>query len=126
MAVRGIRGAVQVGRNSSGAISEAARDLVTRMVRANRVRAGDVAYVYFTVTGDLTADFPARAVRMLGDGWGHVPLLCSQEIPVPGSMKRLLRVLMVVNTPLGQKQVRHQYVGAAARLRPDLGRRSRP
>ena len=115
-----------MGRNSPDAIAVAARELVSRMIQANRVRAGDVAYVYFTVTRDLTADFPARAVRMLGDGWEHVPLLCSQEIPVPGSMKRLLRVLMVVNTPLGQNKVRHQYLGEAARLRPDIGRGRRP
>lgn len=120
MAVRGIRGAVEVERNDPEAISRAARELVGRMVRSNGVRPADIAYVYFTVTPDLTADFPARAVRLLGSGWAGVPLLCSQEIPVPSSPQRLLRVLMVVNTRRGQRAIRHQYLGGAARLRPDL------
>lgn len=120
MAVRGIRGAVEVERNEAEAIARAACELVGRMVRSNGVRPSDIAYVYFTVTPDLTADFPARAVRLLGRAWRDVPLLCSQEIPVPGAAARLLRVLMVVNTRRGQRAIRHQYLGGAARLRPDL------
>lgn len=121
MAVRGIRGAVPVPENSAEAIAEAARRVVQAMVRENQVRPRDVAYVYFTVTPDLTADFPARALRSLDAGWAHVPLICSQEIAVPGAMQRLLRVLMVVNTDRPQSGIRHQYLDGAAELRPDLG-----
>jgi chorismate mutase len=125
VAVRGIRGAIEVERNDPESIAGAARELVERMVRRNGVRPTEIAYVYFTVTPDLTADFPARAIRMLGKGWKAVPLLCSQEIPVPGSLERLLRVLMVVNTRRGQGAIEHQYLGGAARLRPDLAGRDR-
>ena len=45
----------------------------------------------FTLTDDLDAEFPAVAARALG--LDTVPLLCAREIPVPGSMPRVIRVL---------------------------------
>lgn len=123
MTVRGIRGAVPVPANTKAAIAAATRRLLRRMVAANGVRLEDVAAAFLTATPDLNADFPAYATR--GMGWTHVPLLCAQELAVPGAMPRLVRALILVNTTKTQKQIRHQYLGAAARLRPDLsGRRS--
>jgi chorismate mutase len=116
--VRGIRGAVQVEANTPEAILDAARRLITEMVRANGVEPDDVAAVIFTCTSDLNATFPAEAARALG--WDRVPLLCSREMEVPGSMPRVLRVLMLVNTTLTQDEVVHVYLGEAERLRPDL------
>jgi len=116
--VRGIRGAVQVEANTPEAILEAARRLITEMVRANGVEPDDVAAVIFTCTSDLDATFPAEAARALG--WDRVPLLCSREMDVPGSMPRVVRVLMLVNTTLTQDEVVHVYLGGAERLRPDL------
>lgn len=118
MKVRGIRGAVQVEANTPEAILDAARRLITEMVRANGVEPDDVAAVIFTCTSDLNATFPAEAARALG--WDRVPLLCSREMEVPGSMPRVLRVLMLVNTTLTQDEVVHVYLGEAERLRPDL------
>ncbi len=118
MRVRGIRGAVQVEANTPEAILDAARRLITEMVRANGVQADDVAAVIFTCTSDLNATFPAEAARALG--WDRVPLLCSREMEVPGSLPRVLRVLMLVNTTLAQDEVVHVYLGEAERLRPDL------
>lgn len=118
MAARGIRGAVPVPANTKSAIAAATRRLLREMVRANGVRPEDIAAVYLTATPDLNADFPAYAAR--GLGWRHVPLLCAQEIAVPGSMPRLVRALMIVNTARAQADIRHRYLGAAARLRPDL------
>ncbi|MFN3286468.1 MAG: chorismate mutase [bacterium] len=118
MKVRGIRGAVQVEANTPEAILDAARRLISEMVRANGVEPDDVAAVIFTCTSDLDATFPAEAARALG--WDRVPLLCSREMDVPGSMPRVLRVLMLVNTTLTQDEVVHVYLGDAERLRPDL------
>ncbi len=118
MKVRGIRGAVQVEENTSEAILDAARRLIREMVRANGVEPDDVAAVIFTCTSDLSATFPAEAARALG--WDRVPLLCARELDVPGAMPRVLRVLMLVNTPLDQDEVVHVYLGEAERLRPDL------
>lgn len=118
MKVHGIRGAVQVEANTPEAILDAARRLITEMVGANGVEPDDVAAVIFTCTSDLDATFPAEAARALG--WDRVPLLCSREMDVPGSMPRVLRVLMLVNTTLTQDEVVHVYLGEAERLRPDL------
>jgi monofunctional chorismate mutase len=72
----------------------------------------------FTTTQDLTAAFPAEAARALG--MNFVPLLCAQEIPVPGSMARCLRILLHVNTELSPRDIEHVYLRDAQRLRPDL------
>jgi chorismate mutase len=49
-----------------------------------------------------------------------VPLINSREIPVPGALPRVIRVMMLWNTDLPQKQVKHVYLREAVRLRPDL------
>ena len=72
----------------------------------------------FTVTDDLRAEFPARAARELG--WTDVPLLCTVEIPVPGALRRCIRVLMHVETDRPRGAIRHVYLGDARGLRPDL------
>lgn len=117
---RGIRGATTVEVDSAADILEATRELLARMVQANGVAAQDVASVFFTVTPDLTAAFPARAARDLG--WQHVALLDAQEIPVPGSLPRCVRVLIHWNTDKSQEQIQHIYLRGAASLRPDLQR----
>lgn len=119
MACRGIRGATTVGADSANAILNATRDLLLRMVEANHVAVPDIASIIFTVTHDLTAAFPARAARELG--WRHVPLLDAQEVPVPGSLLRCVRVLMLCNTDRSQEEIQHVYLRDAVSLRPDLG-----
>jgi chorismate mutase len=74
--------------------------------------------VFFTVTGDLNAAFPAEVRSRIG--WSWVPFLCAQEIPVPGSLERVLRVLVLFESELRLEEVQHQYLGAAEILRPDL------
>jgi chorismate mutase len=116
--VRGIRGAIRVDANTAEAILDASRRLLQEMIRANAVAPEDIAAVIFTCTPDLNATFPAEAAR--GLGWNRVPLLCAQEIGVPGAMTRVLRVLMLVNTALAQEEIVHVYLGEAEKLRPDL------
>ena len=118
MACRGIRGATTVEIDSAPAILEATHQLLAGMVEANQIDSADVASAIFTVTPDLTAAFPARAARDLG--WQHVPLLDAQEVPVPGSLPRCIRVLLLWNTERSQEEIRHVYLGQAASLRPDL------
>ena len=119
MAVRGVRGATTASEDTAEAILAATRGLLLAMLQANpELRAEDIASAFFTVTDDLRAAFPAQAARQLG--WTETPLLCAQEIPAPGSPERCIRVLLLWNTRLRQKQVRHVYLGEAAKLRPDL------
>jgi chorismate mutase len=115
---RGVRGATTVETNSAAEILGATRQLLAQMVAANDIEIADVASVFFTATPDLTAAFPAQAARDLG--WHQVPLLDAQEILVPGSLPRCVRVLVHWNTAKSQAEVRHIYLSEAVRLRPDL------
>ena len=119
MPVRGIRGATSVDQDNRTEIAQATRELLTTISQANPdLRKEDIASVLFTVTSDLTSDYPARAARELG--WVEVPLLCALEIPVPESLPKCIRVLIHWNTKLPQSAVRHVYLRKAAQLRPDL------
>ncbi len=119
MSIRGIRGAVVAERDDREAILSATRELIGAIVAANPgLEPGDIASVFFTVTDDLSAAYPALGARQMG--WTEVPLMCAREIPVPGALGRVIRVLVHWNTPLAQSQVRHVYLGEAAMLRPDL------
>jgi chorismate mutase len=117
MPCRGIRGATTAEADTTAAILGATRELLLRLVAANGVAVEDVASAFFTATPDLTAAFPAQAARDLG--WQYVALLDAQEIPVPGSLPRCIRVLIHWNTDLPQEGVRHIYLRGAASLRPD-------
>lgn len=119
MRFRGIRGAVTVDADTEQAILDATQELLQHMVRSNEVDVDDIAGVVFTVTPDLTAAFPAEATRRLR-GWSQVPLMCAQEIPVPGALARCVRILMLVNTTKTLDEVQHVYLRGAERLRPDL------
>ena len=113
--MRGIRGATQVAENSVQAIQDAVVELCRELTRRNDLAPSDIVWAIFTVTHDLDADFPARAARL--QGWNDVPMICSQEIPVPGSMPRVIRVLLHVDSA-GPRH--HVYLRGAQGLRPDL------
>lgn len=119
MAVRGIRGAITVTVNEEAAILEATERLMRSVVEANEIDHEDVASVMITVTHDLDAAFPARGVRAI-PGFDLVPLMCSNEIPVPGSLEKCIRVMMLVNTEKSIRDIRHIFLEGAAALRPDL------
>ncbi len=118
MYCRGIRGATTVDSNDRDEILTATRQLLALMIRLNEVQSDDVANAIFTVTRDLDAEFPALAARQLG--WFDVPLLCTYEISVPGSLGQCVRVLLQWNTPKLQSEIQHVYIKEAVRLRPDL------
>ncbi|WP_018133251.1 chorismate mutase [Effusibacillus pohliae] len=117
--IRGIRGATTVEENTETAIYEATRELLSEIISANRIQPEDIASVFATVTDDLDAAFPAMAIRTI-PGWELVPMMCSREIPVPGSVSKCIRVMIHVNTNLSQAEIKHIYLGRAAGLRPDL------
>ena len=120
MKVIGIRGAVQVKKNTPEIIKKASMLMMRKIVSANKIKAEDVACVIFTMTSDLNTEFPAYAIRDMKKGWEYVPLLCAKELDVTGSMPRVIRILALVNSDLSQKDVCHQYLGAAKVLRKDL------
>ena len=115
---RGVRGATTVATDSRDEILAATRQLLALMIRRNEIESVDVASAIFTVTKDITAEFPALAARQLG--WIDVPLLCSYEVSVPGSLPRCIRILVHWNTSKPQTEIVHTYIREAAALRPDL------
>lgn len=119
MRFRGIRGAIMADANTEPAILEATAVMLKAMASQNEVDADDIAGIVFTVTPDLNAAFPAEAARR-HLGWHQVPLMCTQEVPVPGALPRCVRALMFVNTTKTADEVRHVYLQGAERLRPDL------
>ena len=116
--MRGVRGATTADANTREAILAATRQLLALMIRINGIEPEDVGSAIFSLTRDLDAEFPALAARQLG--WLDVPLLCTYEVDVPGSLRRCVRVLLHWNTDKPQNEIRHVYVKDAVKLRPDL------
>ncbi len=118
MPTRAIRGAAVAAENTESAILDAARELLNAIARANELRADNVISVLFTLTPDLDAAYPTRAAREMG--WTDVPLLDAQQPAVRGDLPRCLRVLIHCETPRARGEIKHIYLGAAKKLRPDL------
>jgi len=117
MAMRGVRGATTVGGNEPAAIVGRTRELLGILVESNGIDPSDLASAVFTVTEDLDAEFPAVAAREIG--LSRVPLMCAREIPVPGSLPKVVRVLVHCYPPVGVDP-QHVYLGEARKLRLDL------
>ena len=119
MSIRGIRGATTVKADEPDLILEATRELLEAILEANNsMQPENVGSALFTVTEDLTSTFPAQAARQMG--WRLVPMICAREIPVPGSLPRVIRVLIHWNTELPHDEITHVYLRDAVKLRPDL------
>ena len=96
MITKGIRGAITVDENSSEAIGSATIKLLQEIVKRNNVDINLISHVIFSLTPDLNADFPAKYARV-NLKWSEVPMMCFNEIDVPNSLRKCLRVLVVVN-----------------------------
>lgn len=91
------------------------------MVLANNIKKEDIAFILFTTTSDLNAEFPAVAARQMG--WTDIALLCGHEMDVPGGLPKCLRILMLVNTEKKAEEIVHVYLKGARILRNDRGDR---
>ncbi len=118
MLCRGVRGATTVSSNSREEILTGTRQLLALMIRQNGIEPTDVGSAIFSSTVDLNAEFPALAARQLG--WLDVPLLCTHEVDVPGSLRMCVRILAHWNTDKPQDEIQHVYIKDAVKLRPDL------
>lgn len=118
MYCRGIRGATTAENNDREEILSATTELLQLMIHHNDLHTEDIASAIFSLTEDLDAEFPAVAARMLG--WAEVPLMCTREIPVPGSLSKCIRILLHVNTTRSLAEVQHVYIRKAVNLRPTL------
>jgi chorismate mutase len=112
-----LRGATTVDRNEADDILTATEGLMREIMDRNTLAPADVVSCIFTLTDDLDAEFPAVAARRLG--FERVPLLCAREIPVPGSLPMVIRVMLHYYAD-DEHQAAHVYQGEAQRLRRDL------
>ncbi len=112
-----LRGAITVERNDAEEILAATDELIRELMLRNEVDAGDLVSCLFTLTEDLDAEFPAKAARRMG--LSAVPLMCAREVPVPGSLPRVIRVLVHYYAPEDHVS-RHVYLRDARSLRTDL------
>jgi chorismate mutase len=112
-----VRGAAQAEANEAEAILTATEALMHELIERNDLSPEAMVSCLFTTTDDLDAEFPAAAARRLG--LTAVPLLCCREIPVPGSMPRVIRVMLHFHASAGHEPV-HAYIGEAQKLRTDL------
>jgi chorismate mutase len=112
-----LRGATTVDVNDGQAILGATEWLLREIMKRNDLVPDDVVSCIFTLTEDLNAEFPAVAARNLG--FGRVPLLCAREVPVPGALPMVIRILMHYYAP-DPHRPQHVYLGEARRLRADL------
>lgn len=116
--VRGIRGAIQVAEDTPAAVLAGTSKLLAQMFESNSIEPGEIISATFTTTPDLRSAFPAEAARYLG--LSDTPLICSQEIDVPGSLGRVVRILLLVYTGLEKSAIRHIYLDGAEILRKDV------
>jgi chorismate mutase len=112
-----LRGAVSVELNNAQDILDATTELMREIMQRNALEPDSVLSCIFTATRDLNAEFPAVAARALG--FDRVPLLCAQEIHVPRSMPRVIRVLIHYHADEAHVPA-HVYLGDARELRADL------
>ncbi|MBT2399613.1 chorismate mutase [Streptomyces sp. ISL-100] len=118
MAVRAVRGAVQLERDEAEHMNEQVSELLSAILERNGLTPDDLISIWFTATPDLHSDFPAAAARKLGIV--DVPLICAQELDIAGAMPRVVRILAHVESDLPKSSVSHIYLGAAAALRKDI------
>lgn len=118
MTCRGIRGAITIQNNEKNEIIAGTVRLLSTMLEKNNILAPDIVSIFFSVTEDLNATFPAKAAREMA--LNHTPLLCFHEIRVPDGLEKCIRILMHVNSDTPIENIHHIYLEKAAALRPDI------
>lgn len=117
--MRGLRGATTVNENKEQEILQNTKELIEEMVQVNDVNVDMISHVFISVTNDINAVFPAKALRLI-QGWTYVPVMCMREIDVPNSLEKCIRVMMVIHTDKKQHDMNHIFHNNAVKLRPDL------
>ena len=119
MSIVSIRGAITVENNTTIEISKATTELFQEIISQNKINIDSIIHIIFSMTKDLNAIYPAKALRESFD-LADTPLFCVQEADVLGSLEKCIRVLIMTNSDLDKREVKHIYMKNAAKLRPDL------
>lgn len=118
MAVKSIRGAIQVNRDSEEDIRNAVKELVDTLFYKNSLESKNIISVFFSQTRDLKTYNPAKAAREAG--YSNLSYFCLQELYIEGGMERVIRVLFHVESSVPHTEFKHVYMNGAEKLRPDL------
>ena len=119
MSIVSIRGAITVENNSIDDISISTKELFDEIISQNNIKIEDIIHIIFSMTKDLNAIYPAKALRESFD-LSDTPLFCVQEADIFGSLEKCIRILVMVNSDVSKKDVKHIYLKGAKNLRPDL------
>jgi len=118
MAVRAIRGAIQLDSDEREHLLKSTAELISKTLHANKLDSSQLISILFTATPDITSEFPALAARELG--LGDVPLMCFVEMNVKSAMPRVIRVLINAEMDTPRSEIQHVYLRGATALRLDL------
>ena len=119
---RGIRGAITVDSNTIDDIKKAVIELIDTIQKENNIITEDISHAIFTYTRDLDKIYPAKIAREEFIGWQNVPMVCFNEMDIENSLKKCLRILIVINTDKNQTDIKHVYLKGAKELRKDLSK----
>ncbi|MEN9736809.1 MAG: hypothetical protein RJA26_42 [Actinomycetota bacterium] len=118
MALRAIRGAIQLDRDEREHLLKLTAELVTKTLHANAIDNSQLVSILFTATPDITSEFPAVAARELG--LGDVPLMCFVEMSVEHGMPLVIRIMVMAEMDKPRSEIQHIYLRGATALRQDL------
>lgn len=118
MAIRAIRGAIQLDVDEREHLLKSTAELLTKTLHANNLDSGQLVSILFTATPDITSEFPAVAARELA--LGDVPLMCFVEMDVKGALPRTIRIMINAETDKSRAEIQHIYLRGATALRQDI------
>jgi chorismate mutase len=118
MAVRAIRGAIQLDVDEREHLLKSTAELLTKVLHANNIDNSQLISILFTATPDITSEFPAVGARELG--LGDVPLMCFVEMNVAHALPRVIRIMVHADLPVSRAEIQHVYLRGATALRKDL------
>ncbi|MEN9970481.1 MAG: hypothetical protein RLZZ229_689 [Actinomycetota bacterium] len=118
MAVRAIRGAIQLDVDEREHLLKSTAELLSKTLHANNIANEQLISVMFTATPDITSEFPAVAARELG--MGDVPLMCFVEMNVKRALPLTVRLMIYADIPQSRTEIQHIYLRGATALRLDI------
>jgi len=117
---RGIRGAITIENNTPEDVKTAVIELISEIKKENNIEEENISHAIFTLTDDIDCIYPAKIAREIFPKWQYVPMMCIGEQKIQNSLKKCLRILIVINTELAQTEIKHVYLKGAVKLRKDL------
>ncbi len=118
--IHALRGAITLDSDSREEVLVRTAQMLGELMARNELSTDDIVSLLFTATEDVTAEFPAAAVRQAGIS--DVPMMCARELGIVGesNIPLCVRVMAHVYTDKPRTELRHAYLRGARQLRSDL------